>query len=115
MSSEPLPAEFIALVREIHEKLTAPRVWIGPDPGVDKALFVDAVRYVLQERNSAVHLVQRNVRVGFAKAARLVDLMEAWGLVGPKTGPMAREVLVPTEAVDDVIAAITAQEGGTSR
>lgn len=102
-------------LRAILRDDTPPRVWIGPDPGADRALLVDAVRYVLKGRHASTTGIQRNVRVGFTKAGRLLDLMESWGLVGPKTGPMAREVLAPAEAVEDVVAAISNTEQEAER
>lgn len=82
--------------------------WSGPDPRADIDLFVDAVRYVLKGRRAGQNGIQRNVRVSFTKAGRLLDLMESWGLVSPKHGSAVRAVLAPADAVEDVVAAIRA-------
>lgn len=83
----------------------------GPDPGEDMALFIDVVKYVLKGQFAAVSAVQRNVRIGFAKADRLVALMEGWGLVGPREGSAARKVLASADMLDAVLAAINAKSG----
>jgi hypothetical protein len=105
---ESLPEDFIGLVREVHKELTAPRAWIGPDPGADRALLIEAVRYVLESRNAMTTALQRRLRVGFAKAGRLTDLLEAWGIVSSRpVKETERVVLAPADAVEDIVAAIS--------
>ena len=76
----------------------APRVWqAGDNPGDDRALLADAITYVTRTQNGAPTAVQRNIRVGWAKACRLIGLMETWGVVGPSRGSAARAVLLGAE------------------
>jgi DNA segregation ATPase FtsK/SpoIIIE, S-DNA-T family len=61
-------------------------------------LFEDAARLIVRHQQGSVSLLQRRLKVGYSRAARLVDELEAAGIVGPFDGSKAREVLVETEA-----------------
>jgi S-DNA-T family DNA segregation ATPase FtsK/SpoIIIE len=67
----------------------------GPDNGddVDDDLYQDAVRVVCEMGRASTSTLQRRLRVGYGRAARLIDLMEKDGIVGPADGSKAREVL----------------------
>ena len=60
---------------------------------VDDALYQDAVRVVCEMGRASTSTLQRRLRVGYGRAARLIDLMEKDGIVGPPDGARAREVL----------------------
>ncbi len=66
-------------------------------------LFVEAAHLVVRHQQGSVSLLQRRLKVGYSRAARLVDELEAAGIVGPFDGSKAREVLVETEAELEVI------------
>lgn len=68
----------------------------------DDPLFEDAVRIVLETGQASISMVQRRLRVGYTRAARLIDMMELKGIVGPHTGSKAREILVSTPTKDEV-------------
>ena len=67
-------------------------------------LFDDAVRVVLETGQASISMVQRRLRVGYTRAARLIDMMELKGIVGPHTGSKAREILVGGLREEDEVA-----------
>ncbi len=100
-----------AAPRYIDEILEAPS---GPTPGltgIDKpgeyedseqdALYDQAVQVVLETRKASISGVQRRLKIGYNRAARMVEAMEAAGMVGPLQSNGSREILVPTAAKDD--------------
>ncbi len=68
----------------------------------DDDLFDDAVRVVLETGQASISMVQRRLRVGYTRAARLIDMMEMRGIVGPHSGSKAREILVSVSPNDEV-------------
>lgn len=66
----------------------------------DEPIFKDAVRVVIEGRKASTSLLQRRLRIGYAKAARLIESMEEQGIIGPADGSRPREVLV--NSMDDV-------------
>ncbi len=69
-------------------------------------LFEEASRILVAHQQGSISLLQRRLKVGYARAARLVDMMEEAGIVGPFTGSKAREILVPTvEDLERLLAA----------
>jgi S-DNA-T family DNA segregation ATPase FtsK/SpoIIIE len=63
-------------------------------------MFVEAVRLVLQEGLCSITLIQRRLRLGYARAARIVDMMEQEGIIGPADGSRPREVLAGPEILE---------------
>jgi S-DNA-T family DNA segregation ATPase FtsK/SpoIIIE len=64
------------------------------DVNVDDELYHDAVQLVVEMQTASVSMLQRRFRVGYTRAARLIDAMEANGVVGPYEGSKPREVLI---------------------
>ena len=65
-------------------------------------LYDEASRIVVQSGQASISYLQRRLRIGFSRAARLVDMMEADGLVSGAAGGKAREVLVAKDYFDEV-------------
>jgi S-DNA-T family DNA segregation ATPase FtsK/SpoIIIE len=60
----------------------------------DEPVYKDAVRVVVEAGKASTSLLQRRLRIGYGKAARLIETMEEQGIVGPASGSRPREVLV---------------------
>jgi S-DNA-T family DNA segregation ATPase FtsK/SpoIIIE len=69
-------------------------------------LYDEAARIVVQSSQASISYLQRRLRIGFSRAARLVDMMEAEGLVSPASGGKPREVLVAKDYFDEVDAQV---------
>jgi S-DNA-T family DNA segregation ATPase FtsK/SpoIIIE len=67
------------------------------DPEEKDALFEDAARILVQNQQGSTSLLQRKMKIGYNRAGRIIDQLEAAGVVGPFEGSKAREVLIKTE------------------
>ena len=65
-------------------------------------LYDQAARIVVETRQASISYLQRKMRIGFSRAARLVDMMEVEGIVSPSVGGKPREVLVPPNYFDEI-------------
>jgi S-DNA-T family DNA segregation ATPase FtsK/SpoIIIE len=91
IKSQPQTDELVLESVREQTKLDDDSGEIGED---DDELLNEAINLVVIHQQGSISLIQRRMKVGYSRAARLIDRMEQLGIVGPFTGSKAREVMV---------------------
>jgi S-DNA-T family DNA segregation ATPase FtsK/SpoIIIE len=85
---------------EIHQQLSKPATNFGDESGIDEDedLIQQCIEVIRTEQKASVSLLQRRLRLGYTRAARIMDELENRGIVGPSKGAEPRDILIDLDA-----------------
>lgn len=107
-----ITSEVVATFRKIRDEHPGTKVAQMADQNAEDPLFAEARRIVIEAGKASTSFLQRKLEVGYSRAARLIEMLEAAGVVGPAYGALPREVYAAQKApvhVEKVLKKIAAQ------